>query len=128
MNKRTMASFIYEDLRSQILSGQRPYSSKLPSAPQLCGLYNAGISTVKAVMRKLREDGLIRTAERSRPTVVFRPGHAPHNCNDMRMIASQRGQILDIYRTMELLMPEIFTFDFLIPHTLNLYIWRVKNN
>lgn len=38
--KQTLHDYVYHHLREQIISGQRPYGTKLPSMSQLCEFYS----------------------------------------------------------------------------------------
>jgi len=118
--KQTRFAFVYENLRRQILSGQREYGSKLPSARQLCQLYGVGIRTIKTVLMRLREEGLIHTEERKRAVVVYRVPFREQKHTALQTIAGQRDAILEIYRSMEALMPDLLTFSCQFTDIINL--------
>lgn len=105
--KPTLFSFVYEDMKEQILTGVRPHGSKLPSAPQLCRIYDAGMRTITSVVRALREEGLIQTTERGRATVVYRGLPVDQGA---RSVLSRRANVMEVYQTMALLMPDILAF------------------
>lgn len=50
--KQTLHDYVYHHLREQIISGQRPYGTKLPSMSQLCEFYHVGIRTVRDVLSR----------------------------------------------------------------------------
>ena len=108
--KQTRFSFLYESLREQILSGQRKNGSKLPSTYQLSKLYQVGIGTAKAVLHALRDEGFIQTAKRQRAVVIYQISPTEQKRAAIRSIVGRRFEILDMYRTAEVLMPDILAF------------------
>ena len=108
--KQTRFSFLYESLRGQILSGQRKNGSKLPSTYQLSKLYQVGIGTAKAVLHALRDEGFIQTAKRQRAVVIYQISPTEQKRAAIRSIVGRRFEILDMYRTAEVLMPDILAF------------------
>ena len=71
--KNSAFCYLYDSIVAQIAAGRFPYGASLPSASQLCGIYQVGLRTVRDVMPVLQRDGYIRTQERRRPVVVYRP-------------------------------------------------------
>lgn len=57
---------IADDLAADIASGDLPPGAKLPSGPELAGIYGVARATVERAIRELREGGLV--------TVVFGRG------------------------------------------------------
>ncbi len=109
-SKQTGFSYVYTSLREEILSGQREFGSKLPSARRLSERYHIGIWTVKAVLKTLREEGLIETEERKSAVVLYKVPFAEEGNTAVRTILKRKSSILAIYETMEVLMPEILAF------------------
>ena len=60
---------IYQLIRSQIESGQLPRGAKLPSRAALCEEFQVSGKTVRRVLERLAEAGLIETAQRKVPVV-----------------------------------------------------------
>ena len=108
--KQTLFSFVYADLKGQILSGVRPHGSKLPSAPQLCKSYDVGMRTATSVVKALREEGLIQTLARGRATVVYQNAFTCSEDTGAQTMLSRSNNVLEVYQTAELLMPDILTF------------------
>ncbi|BFL47560.1 GntR family transcriptional regulator [Lactonifactor longoviformis] len=101
---------VYTILKEQILNSQLEYGSQLPSVRQLAQQHRVGTKTIKTVLKLLQRDGLIRTRERQRAVVIYQAPFLKKENASVRSIVRKRTAILDIYRTMELLMPEILAF------------------
>lgn len=108
--KQTLFSSVYEDLKRRILTGIQPYGSKLPSAQQLCQFYDVGMRTIVTVMRALREEGLIQTAERGKATVIYSVRAENRMDFGAHTVLSHSANVLEVYQTMELLMPDMLAF------------------
>ena len=57
--QETRFSYVYEDLKRRIVSGQFRPGSKLPSSRNLCEEYNVGIATITRALDALKTEGLI---------------------------------------------------------------------
>jgi len=64
---------IYMDLKERIESGEWSYGALLPSEYELCDVYAVSRGTVRQVLAKLEEEGLIRR-ERGKGTFIARFG------------------------------------------------------
>ena len=67
---KTRFSYVYEDLKRRIVSGQLQPGSKLPSSRNLCKEYNVGIATIKRVLDTLKSERLIDIQMRQTPVVL----------------------------------------------------------
>ena len=96
--------YLYQTLTTQILNGTFIYGQEFPSQREICQQYNAGITTVRKVMKLLAEEGYIRTAQ-GQPSVV-----AYHTSKEDRAeyLAQSREEIADAYKGLGLLMPILY--------------------
>lgn len=105
--KRTLYDYLYRNLKEQILNGYFACGERLPSLNELCEMYHVGIRTAKDVIRALKEEGLIKTEERKPSYVTYcRPQCTPDTYL-VQSVLKGRTSILQVYRTMELLLPAI---------------------
>lgn len=74
--QETRFSYVYEDLKKRIVSGQFQPGSKLPSSRNLCEEYNVGIATITRVLDTLKAEKFIDIQIRQAPIVL------PHNLAD----------------------------------------------
>ncbi|WP_411335839.1 GntR family transcriptional regulator [Ruminococcus gauvreauii] len=109
-SKKYLYELTYNHLREQILNCQLECGSRLPSIQQLANMYHVSTKTIRTVLRLLQEDGLILTRERQRAVVIHQAPFLKKECASIRSITRKRSAVLDIYRTMELLMPDILAF------------------
>lgn len=68
--QKTRFSYVYEDLKRRIVSGQLQPGSKLPSSRNLCKEYNVGIATITRVLDTLKSERLIDIKMRQAPVVL----------------------------------------------------------
>ena len=109
--KRTLFDYLYRNLKEQILNGYYTCGEQLPSLNELCEIYHVGIRTAKDVIRALKEEGLIKTEERKPSYVTYcRPRCTPDTYL-IQSVLKDRTSILQVYGTMEFLLPAIFTFS-----------------
>ena len=109
--KRTLYEYLYQCLREQILTGYLGYGDTLPSLNQLCDIYHVGIRTAKDVLKDLKDEGLIRTEERRPSVVIYRPCTGALNEAAIQTVMEKKTSILQVYETMTLLMPCLFSFS-----------------
>lgn len=109
MEKSSMFQYLYNGILSQIRAGRYIYGSSLPSAAELCRIYNVGIRTARDVLKALRDDGYIRTEERRRATVIHGTEDAGNEAN-LRETLARRNCMSEVYDAMELLMTPLLIF------------------
>ncbi|MCH1981736.1 GntR family transcriptional regulator [Ruminococcus sp. OA3] len=109
--KRTLFHYLYQNLSYQITTGYLPHGAALPSINQLCQIYHVGIRTVKDVLAALKSEGLICSQERKPTVVIYRPPDGDSALSPTRNILEQKDSILDVYETITLLMPRLFSFS-----------------
>lgn len=68
-NEQALYRRIADDLRRQIISGERPPGSDLPAEGDLAGRYHASRATIRDALAVLRSDGLILSSRGSRTIV-----------------------------------------------------------
>ena len=66
---QTLYDYLYQMLISQFLNGTFQPGQPFPSQRVLCQRYNAGITTVRKVMKMLDEEGYVRTVK-GQPSIV----------------------------------------------------------
>lgn len=104
--QETRFSYVYEDLKKRIASGQFRPGSRLPSSRNLCEEYNVGIATITRVLDTLKAEKLIDIQIRQAPVVL------PHNLTGpgVSTILEQRDSILQVYETYGRLLPYLLVF------------------
>lgn len=104
--QKTRFSYVYEDLKRRIVSGQLQPGSKLPSSRNLCKEYNVGIATITRVLDTLKSERLIDIQMRQAPVVLTQNSKSPEGFT----IFEQRDSILQVYETYGRLMPYLLVF------------------
>lgn len=104
--RKNLYQFVYTDLKKQILSERWDYGSRLPSVDRLAVHYYAGKWTIQKALELLEKDGLIRTEERRRAVVLYQSPYEGEHI-PVHQILRKCSEILSVYQTMELLMPDI---------------------
>ena len=110
MKKNSMFQYLYNSILAQIRAGRYACGSPLPSAPELCRMYNVGIRTSRDVLRALRDDGYISTAERRRAVVVRAEDPGGGTRQKLAEAVARKESVPEIYDVLELLMPPLFLF------------------
>ena len=64
--------YLYQTITMQIFNGTFIYGQEFPSQKEICQRYNAGITTVRKVMKMLAEEGYIHTAQGLPSMVTYR--------------------------------------------------------
>lgn len=59
-DSRPLYAQVADDLRAKIADGAYPIGTELPSTPQLQKLYGMSSTVVRAAVRELRADGIVR--------------------------------------------------------------------
>lgn len=109
--KKTLFYFLYDSLKQQILSGCRQYGSPLPSLSRLCETYHVGRRTARDVLDALRREGLIHTEERKTAVVIYCQPDSPEENTALRFVLQRKSSLIEVYETMELLIPALLTFS-----------------
>lgn len=95
---------LYQSILTQIYSGVLRRGEVFPSQSELCQRYQVGITTVRKVIRMLKEEGVICTSAGKRAIVCFDENEK--GC--IRSLMQRRESILDIYSGLELIMPSLY--------------------
>lgn len=74
-------------------------------------MYQVGTWTIKQALQVLQQEGFIKTSERRKAVVTYSAPFVEHKPSAIQAILRQKSSILDVYKTMKLLMPEILTFS-----------------
>ena len=96
---------LYQSILTQIYSGVLRCGDVFPSQSELCQRYQVGITTVRKVIRMLKEEGVICTSAGKRAIVCFGESEKGY----IQSLMQRRESILDVYRGLELIMPPLYT-------------------
>ncbi|MCD2493043.1 GntR family transcriptional regulator [Lacrimispora sp. NSJ-141] len=107
--KHTLFAFVYQSLLEQIMAGRLAYGGRLPSMKELCGIYHVSMRTVRDVLAALKKDGYIWTEERKPAMVICRRDAENKRDLNIRDVLSERVSIFEVYETMAVLMPRLFS-------------------
>ena len=106
--KATLFDYVYRDLVRRIEEGTLRNGQQLPSSSKLSEEYCVGIRTIRDVLRALKADGYIATEERKRSVVTHQASEDDERA--LALLLARRDDILDCFRTLELIMPPLFSF------------------
>lgn len=108
--KATLFEYVYRHLADDIERGVLRYGDKLPSIHDLCERYQVGMRTIRDVLSVLKIEGYIAVEERKRAVVTYR---TPESDEDRSICAllERREAVIDCYRTLELVMPPLFSLS-----------------
>lgn len=109
--KQTQFNYLYQNLKEQIRTGYLPFGTSLPSIHRLGETYNVGIRTVRDALNALKTDGLIQTEERKTAVVSFQHQNKDQMALTFQSVLEQKESILAVFKTMGLLMPQIFALS-----------------
>ena len=70
--EETKYTFVYNEIKQRILSGQIPYGKCLPSSRMLCEQFHVSRYTINRVFDTLREENFIEIQPRLAPTVLLK--------------------------------------------------------
>ena len=96
--------YLYQTITTQIFNGTFIYGQEFPSQREICQRYNAGITTVRKVMKLLAEEGYIHTAQGQPSVVAYRTSKEAH----AEFLVQSREEIADAYKGLGLLMPILY--------------------
>lgn len=96
---------LYQCILTQLYSGVRRCGERFPSQQELCRQYNAGITTVRRVIRMLEADGYIHASPGKRAVVSFDETDEGY----VSALLQRHESILDLYGGLGLLMPPLYT-------------------
>lgn len=107
--QETRFSYVYQNLKGKIISGQLLPGSRLSSSRDLCEEYHVGIYTITNVLNALREEGLIDIQPR-RAAIVLPWNENQSPFSEELTILEHRDNLLQLYQTFSLLLPAFMTF------------------
>lgn len=122
-SKQTLFQRVYDDLHEQIVTGRLAYGTVLPSMRMLCDSYHVGIRTMKDVMARLKAEGYLHTEERKHAVVIYDRSKADQ-ASAIHSVLEYRTCILDVFDTMALIMPAIFSLCASVCSDYALEKWR----
>ena len=108
--QKTRYSFVYENLKNRILSGQVLPGNHLPSSLRLCDEFNVGLPTVRNALNSLKDEGFIEIHPRCAP-IVRRCNEADFFQGSELSVLQQRDHLLQIHQTFALILPTIMSFS-----------------
>lgn len=107
--EETKYTFVYNEIKQRILSGQIPCGKCLPSSRMLCEQFHVSRYTINRVFNALREEKYIEIQPRLAPTVTFKRDIS--NVSDtLSEILKQKNSIIQIYQTFGLIIPPLLVF------------------
>ena len=107
--QETRFSYVYQNLKGKIVSGQLLPGSRLSSSRDLCEEYHVGIYTITNVLNSLREEGFIDIQPRRAATVLpWNEGQSQRS--EELAILERRNSLSQLYKTFSLLLPSLMTF------------------
>lgn len=71
---RSIYPAIYRALRDEIVSGEHPFQTLLPTEAELCARFGCGHSPVRRALRELAADGYVQPRQGRGVTVIWQPG------------------------------------------------------
>lgn len=98
---------VYEKLRTDIVCGTYHYEDDLPSISVLCDLFDAGRNTIRSVLKKLEEEHLIKQEKGKNAWVIFDVNLPEYNQIYQQTLIGRMPTMIEIFQTMEYIMPEI---------------------
>lgn len=104
MGHQQLYQYLYQTITTQIFNGTFIYGQEFPSQREICRRYNAGITTVRKVMKLLSEEGYIRTAQGQPSVVAYRTSREAL----AGFLVQSREEIADAYKGLGLLMPILY--------------------
>ena len=108
-SKETRFSYVYKSLKCRITEGLLLPGSRLPSSRVLKDEYQVSLFTINKVLAALRKEGLIELEPR-RAARVCRLENERTFSASVEAILSQKDFLLQLYQTMELVLPPLLTF------------------
>lgn len=101
---RNLYEYLYQSLVSRVLNGALLPGQAFPSQREICLQYNVGITTVRKVMKMLKNEGYIHTAQ-GRPAVV---AYRASTDACIASLVQRRDEIADAYNGLCHLMPALY--------------------
>ena len=99
---------IYEYYESRILFGIYRYGEQLKSIPQICSSFKVARNTVHIALKRLEENGYIKTEKRKVAKVVYQGSEELFRKNVVKYFALRRDGILDIQFSGNLMFSSIW--------------------
>lgn len=121
--KTTLFEYLYENLKEQIISGRIKCGERLPSMNSVCEQYNIGIRTVKDVFKTLSNEGYIETEERKAAVVIYSDNKDGQKLA-VKYVLERKSFIIEVYKTLAVLMPELFCFSSQVCGRKYLNLWE----
>ena len=107
--QETKFTFVYNEIKQNILEGQISPGKALPSSRMYCERFHVSRYTINRVFDALREEGLIDIQPRLAPIVVSTK-NTYHSSNAVFEILKQKEGILQVYQTFALILPSLMVF------------------
>ena len=107
--EKTKYTFVYNEIKQRILSGQIPCGKRLPSSRMLCDQFHVSRFTINRVFDALREENVIDIQPRLAPTVTFKRD-IDNVADTLLEILKQKSSIIQVYQTFGLIIPPLLVF------------------
>ena len=99
--------YVYRMVLSDIYNGKYQFQDKLPTLLELCKIYSVGRNTVRSALIQLQNDGYVIMQKGVQATVCFQLDSFENQRQYKQAIQDSRQMIIDIFETMEYLLPNI---------------------
>ncbi|MEG1847797.1 MAG: GntR family transcriptional regulator [Lachnospiraceae bacterium] len=103
----TLYYYIYQDLITQMYTGQLAHGDELPSLAELCAQYTVGRNTMRNALQLLSENAYIDILHGKKARVMFDYNDPHYKDPYKNELLHRTDAILDIYDTMALVMPDL---------------------
>lgn len=107
--QETKFTFVYNEIKQNILEGQISPGNALPSSRAYCERFHVSRYTINRVFDALREEGLIHIQPRLAPVVIATKDTC-NSSNTVFEILKQKEGILQVYQTFALILPSLMVF------------------
>lgn len=108
-NESQLSNLIYEYFLIRFQFSYYKYGDPIPSIEVLCQEFSVGAQTVKAALRRLREEGYISMGNGSTTKVLFRQTAEACSAFTRKYYSQRYDAFTDLYKTGELIMIPLLT-------------------
>lgn len=103
----SLAGQVYQDIVTEIYTGELVPGDTLPPLPELCEKYYVGRNTMRAALQMLQENGYILNSPGKRAEVIYDLDNPERQKQYIQELSNRKDAILDAYETLAVLMPDI---------------------
>jgi DNA-binding GntR family transcriptional regulator len=100
---------IYDSLSNRVYNGQYTFGEKLPSMASLTAEYGVSITTMRAALRRMQQEGLINLAQGREATVTYNEPVSSAHRDYARWLSERKKAIIDVSTMHSFLISDIIT-------------------